>query len=149
MAVGYAGEHDEESLWIVQTAGSAVQIVPPDEVHYGGLAFSPDGDFLYFVGSRHGVPYGHSTLYKMPVLGGRAQRLIDEVAGRVTLSPDGKQVAFVRTAPDKHVVLQWTGIASTAEHFLMLSRSGFTLPWRGPNLRVHADLSSDVHIIRE
>lgn len=83
--------------------GSDVQIVPPADVAYGGLIFSGDGDFLYVTQSeskdrRVGV------LYKMPVLGGTKKRLIVDVAmfpflaNPVTLSPDGKRVAFLRAS---------------------------------------------------
>ena len=92
------GKH--ESLWIAQMKGVAVQIVPPDKVHYTGLAFSPDGDFLYFVRCRKDISSRLSALYKIPPLGGRAQRLIDDIEGTVTFSPDGKQLAFVRNSPN-------------------------------------------------
>jgi Tol biopolymer transport system component len=68
------------------------------------MIFSRDGDFLYVTESeskdrRVGV------LYKIPVLGGTKKRLIVDVAilplgvvNTVTLSPDGKRVAFLRAS---------------------------------------------------
>jgi Tol biopolymer transport system component/DNA-binding winged helix-turn-helix (wHTH) protein len=87
-----------ESLWVRQIAGGRdIQVVPTDDVHYDGITFSHDGDYLYFVRSEGGsLPVGF--LYRIPVLGGTAQRLIADLAGGVTLSPDGKQVAFVRNS---------------------------------------------------
>lgn len=39
-----------QSLWIRQAATSnEVQIVPPAEVYYGGLTFTPDGRYIYYV----------------------------------------------------------------------------------------------------
>jgi Tol biopolymer transport system component/DNA-binding winged helix-turn-helix (wHTH) protein len=90
--------HPKESLWITQMAGGAVQIVPPDDVDYIGLTFSPDGNSLYFVRCRTDIPSTLGVLYKIPALGGHIQHLIDDVEGSVTLSPDGKQLAFVRTS---------------------------------------------------
>jgi serine/threonine protein kinase/Tol biopolymer transport system component len=92
------GNHQKESLWTSQLVGAAVQLIPPDEVHYGGLTFSPDGNFLYFVRCRKDVPSKQSSLYKIATLGGDAQYLINDVQGTVTLSPDGKQLAFVRSS---------------------------------------------------
>ncbi len=93
---------DRETLWVRQVGtGSDVQIVPAAYVRYGGLTFSRDGDFLYVTQSES-KDSSLGVLYKMPVLGGTKKRLIVDVnIGRyfvnpVTLSPDGKQVAFLR-----------------------------------------------------
>jgi len=93
---GLGGEHTRESLWVTQVTGGQVQIVPPAEVHYRALTFSRDGNFLYIVQSEPKDGYWLGILYKMPVLGGTAQRLIVDVDSAVTLSPDGKKIAFVR-----------------------------------------------------
>jgi eukaryotic-like serine/threonine-protein kinase len=93
-----------ETLWVRQVGtGSDVQIVPPADVRYGGLTFSRDGEFLYVTQSESkDSPLG--ILYKIPALGGTKKRLIVDVAkieypnsvNPVTLSPDGKRVAFLR-----------------------------------------------------
>ena len=95
--------HGRETLWVRQVGtGSDVQIVPPADVRYGGLTFSRDGDFLYVTQSES-KDSSLGVLYKIPVLGGTKKRLIVDVANcipvlvnPVTLSPDGKQLAFVR-----------------------------------------------------
>jgi serine/threonine protein kinase/Tol biopolymer transport system component len=90
----------DESLWIRQVAGGDVQVIAPSTVSYGGLTFSRDGDYLYLVrtdaGSRLGI------LYKMPTLGGTLQKVLADVDSAVTLSPDGRQLAFVRDSSKKH-----------------------------------------------
>jgi Tol biopolymer transport system component/tRNA A-37 threonylcarbamoyl transferase component Bud32 len=94
---------DRETLWVRQVGtGSDVQIVPPADVRYAGLTFSPDGEFLYVTESET-EDLALGVLYKMPVLGGTKKRLIADVAiewwyfvNPVTLSPDGKRVAFLR-----------------------------------------------------
>lgn len=76
---------------------SDVQIVAPGEVRYDGLTFSPDGNFvLYTVYGRLG---GTASLYRIPVLGGTPQKLVDDVDSRVAFSPDASQFAFLRGAP--------------------------------------------------
>jgi len=94
-------EHSKESLWVTQVAGGEVEILPPDEAHFLGTTFSADGDYLYFVESDNSDPRGIGVLYKMPILGGASQRLIADVNSTVTLSPDGKQLAFVRDSREK------------------------------------------------
>src|SRR5271157_1179207 len=97
------GTFGGETLWVRQVGtGSDVQIVPPADVRYGGLTFSHDGDFLYVTQSES-KDRSFGVLYKIPVLGGTKKRLIVDVAiehpyfvNPVTLSPDGKRVAFLR-----------------------------------------------------
>jgi Tol biopolymer transport system component len=98
----FGGENLRETLWVRQVGtGSDVQIVPPADVRYGGLTFSRDGDFLYVTQSES-KDSSLGVLYKIPVLGGTKKRLIVDVANSlgnpVTLSPDGKRVAFLRVS---------------------------------------------------
>lgn len=96
---GFYG-NSKESLWVRQVGtGSDVQVAPLADEKYIGLTFSRDGDFLYLVRSSEGKDTGSHFLYKIPVLGGTAKRLIADVDSGVTLSPDGKRLAFVRDSP--------------------------------------------------
>jgi len=94
-------EGSRQTLWVRQVGtGSDLQIVPPADVRYGGLTFSRDGDFLYVTQSESKGTW-QGVLYKIPVVGGTKKRLIVDVAesysvNPVTLSPDGKRVAFLR-----------------------------------------------------
>ena len=99
---GYGARLNKKSLWVVQvTTGSDVQIVPPADVHYGGLTFSRDGDFLY-VTQYESEDSSLGVLYKIPVLGGTARKLIVDVGSKVTLSPDGKRLAFERDSSERN-----------------------------------------------
>ena len=91
----YGGDQSKESLWVRQVSGAAVQIVEPADVEYGTPTFSRDGDFIYISRSR-GKDSQSYDLYKIPVLGGTAKKLIDDADSRTTLSPDGRRMAFVR-----------------------------------------------------
>lgn len=81
------------SLWLKQVAitDSNTQIVPPADVDYRGLAFSPDGNYLYYNASEGSIL---GTLYQVPVLGGTARKLISGVSGGISFSPDGKQITY-------------------------------------------------------
>ena len=90
-----------QSLWTVQVATmSNVQIVPPADVVYYGLTFSPDGNYIYFVQGERRVSL-YKTLYQLPVLGGVPRKLIADVDSPVAFSPDGSHIAYVRVTFEK------------------------------------------------
>jgi len=87
---------EQQSLWVRNVASkSDVQILSPDVVWFSGLSFAPDGNYIYFVRSEKGA-LGFHSLYVTPVFGGAQQRLLRDVDGPISFSPDGKQFAFMR-----------------------------------------------------
>lgn len=87
------------SLWLRQVATTSnVEIVEPAEVRYVGVTFSPDGNHIYYTVYPRGANLG--SLYKIPVLGGGARLIVEDVDTSVTFSPDGNQLAFLRGYPD-------------------------------------------------
>jgi Tol biopolymer transport system component len=62
----------------------------------GLTTFSPDGHLVYL--RRGGTEHERGALYVLPALGGgeEPRRLFTDIAGAVTVSPDGEQLAFVR-----------------------------------------------------
>ena len=93
----YVGGQSRESVWVRQVAGSDVRVAEPALVSYHALTFSHDGDFLYAVRAE-GKDTAFAYLYKIPVLGGTAKKLSTDVDSKVSLSQDGKQIAFVRNS---------------------------------------------------
>ena len=108
------------SLWVRQTTtASEVQIVPPADREYLGVSYSPDGSYVYFVTSSDVL----GSLYRVPALGGTASRLVEDVDSGVGVSPDGNQLAFVRTDIDAgvtHVI----AVASDGSAPRILATSG-------------------------
>jgi eukaryotic-like serine/threonine-protein kinase len=90
--------HGQQSLWMRHIAtGSNTQIMPPTEVRYSGLTFTPNGDFLYFVRIEPDKP-GVGFLYQIPVLGGTPRKLVEDVDSAVSFSPDGQQMVYLRNS---------------------------------------------------
>lgn len=99
-----------ESLWLRQTATTSnVQIIPPDQTHYLRPTFSPDGTQIYFVKYEKKSDESRlqiGVLYKIPSLGGTPNKIIEDVDSHITISPDGKHIAFIRNFPiEKESVL--------------------------------------------
>jgi len=82
-------------LWLRNVpSNSNTQVVAPGQVHYIGLRFSPDGNYLYFVRSEIGSR-SLKYLYRAPVLGGAPQKLVTDIDTNITFSPDGQKFAYV------------------------------------------------------
>ena len=89
----------KQSLWLRQVATTSnVEIVPPGEVRYVGVSFSPDGNHIYYAAYARGSNLGN--MYRVPVLGGGARLIAEDVDTLATFSPDGSQLAFLRGDPD-------------------------------------------------
>src|SRR6266404_6195898 len=63
-------ENGLQSLWLRHIpTGSNTQVVTPAATRYGGLTFSPDGNYIYFV-RRDDSEQAIASLYDAPMLGG-------------------------------------------------------------------------------
>src|SRR5262245_39806055 len=86
-------EEEGESVWVEQIAsGSSFQTLTSSPKGYRSLAFSPDGKYLFF---RDGADPG--TIYQTFPYGGAPRIVADNVWSDFSVSPDGKQVAFIRS----------------------------------------------------
>ena len=122
-------EGGPQSLWRRQVATTSnVQIIPPAEVEYLALSFSPDSNYINFVRREKNKL---AALYQMPVLGGAEKKLIADADGAVSYSPDGKQFAFVRgNYPNiGESALSIANADGTGERILALRKRPETFPW--------------------
>ncbi|MGC2153476.1 MAG: protein kinase, partial [Terriglobales bacterium] len=84
------------SLWLRNVpTGSDAQIVPPAAAVYRALAFSPDGNYVYFRKAGLGTQ-SEWDFYRTPVLGGAPQMVVRDVDSNIAFSPDGRRMAYVR-----------------------------------------------------
>ncbi len=103
--IAYAKNVDgEHSLWLRQTASAGdTKLDTPKETKYDYLKFSPDGDFIYFVGTDgENQP---DSLFKLTTLGRNQQKIISDVSSQISFSPDGKNIAFVRSEDGKFSII--------------------------------------------
>ncbi len=86
----------EQSLWLRNIpTDSDTQVIPPAQVAYDSLTFSPDGNYIFF---KEAIDRSLTdwNLYRAPVLGGTPQLIVKDVDTNVSFSPDGKRVAYAR-----------------------------------------------------
>lgn len=90
-------ENGHESLWLRQVSSAGnLEVAPPREGHYQGIAFSPDGDSIYY-GYAASSANDAGEIFKVPVLGTGAPPLkVNPEEGPSSLSHDGKHIAFLR-----------------------------------------------------
>lgn len=102
---GYADPKHPSHIWVVQAPHNADEKVQPKQLtsgrfDEGSIVWSKDGSQIYFVSLHVDEPYyerPRSELYSISASGGNATKLntIDMDIGGLSLSPDGKRVAFV------------------------------------------------------
>lgn len=97
--VAYTNESGgKQSIWLRQLETSEnIQIVPPSDSVYLGLAISHDGNALYFA-RRDRADAPQSAVYRVMTFGGIPVKVADQTEGWISVSPDDKQIAFVRCA---------------------------------------------------
>jgi Tol biopolymer transport system component/TolB-like protein/Flp pilus assembly protein TadD len=94
-------EQGRQAIWLRQlNSASTLRLTPPLEAELTRMSFSPDGTFLSFVAIQHNNT-GNGVFYRVPILGGALQKVLDGVSGPVSLSPDEKLIALIRPNPAK------------------------------------------------
>lgn len=88
---------DAERLLVRQiNEADAIEVVPPSNSRFLGASFSPDGQYVFYAAYRDGSRTGEA--FRVPLLGGPAQLIINDVDSPVSVSKSGK-LAFVRRRP--------------------------------------------------
>lgn len=84
------------SIWLRQLENSEnIQIVPPSDQRYRGLAISNDGNSLYF--AREDEDDRNTlAIYRVMTFGGIPVKIAEHTQGWISLSPDDRQLTFVR-----------------------------------------------------
>jgi len=89
-------DNGKQSLWLRHVpTNSDTQVIAPADASYQNLAFSPNGDYIYFLRAVDKLGESHDLL-RAPVLGGTPQVVVKNVDTRITFSPDGQRFVFLR-----------------------------------------------------
>lgn len=87
-------EQGKQAIHITELATSSdLTIVSPSDKAYSGLSFSPDSNYVYYLENQTET----GTLYRVSKLGGSQRKILNNVNTPVTFSPNGQQIAFVRS----------------------------------------------------
>jgi dipeptidyl aminopeptidase/acylaminoacyl peptidase len=94
-------------IWTIGIPANPMDKIEPKQVTSGdfderGIAWAPDASKIYFTSTRVAEPYyepNHSELYSVPAAGGTITRVasIEGTIGDISVSADGKRIAFVGT----------------------------------------------------
>jgi len=120
---------NKQHLW-VQQVGQTVRldITPPGEWTVQLMTFSPNAEFVYFVGREKRDD--HDALYRIPTLGSAPVKILTGVHSPVSFSHDGREMAFVRyNQKPKESYLVSAAVDGTAERILLTrtDREGLSL----------------------
>ncbi len=95
--VAYTNQvNGKQSIWLrhLETANNTLLMPPSDDVYYG-LAVSNDGETLFFTRRvREGNDF--MSIYRIPIFGGVPVKIAENVQGWISVSPDDRQISFVR-----------------------------------------------------
>jgi serine/threonine protein kinase/dipeptidyl aminopeptidase/acylaminoacyl peptidase len=98
--VHVVAEGEKQSLEVRQVSTNTnQQIIPPEGVNYYSLTFSRDSNYIYYALRDKTSPF--ASVFRKPVLGGEATKLLSNVTSNATFSPDGTHLAFLRFNPDQ------------------------------------------------
>jgi serine/threonine protein kinase len=119
-----------QSLWLRNIpTNSDTQVIPPSPTSYKSLAFSPDGNYLYFIKAVDSTNTNFD-LYRSPVLGGTPQTVVRGIDSDMAFSPDGSRIAFARMndpEPGKYRIIA-TNLEGTEETVLRVAGPAAEVP---------------------
>lgn len=118
-------ENQAQSIWLKQLEPASDRSIlgPLTDTHLAGLVFSRTSNEIYFLKSDKGTP---SAIVRMGLLGGKMERLAEDVDSPPALSPDGRTIAFIRGMPSSNATGLFVVPANGGEARALASRPAAT-----------------------
>ncbi len=112
-----AGKSGKPGLWVRQLAThSDISLLPSSAGVYEGLAFSPDGNYLFYVVDRGDGQSGQ--LFRVPTFGGEPRKVGGRIDSPIAFSPDGGRYTFLRATSATSGSLMIASIDGTKDQTL-------------------------------
>jgi Tol biopolymer transport system component/DNA-binding winged helix-turn-helix (wHTH) protein len=73
----------------------SLQITPPSENAVSGIIFTKNSEQIYF-NAPDDEQSGVTSVYRIPLFGGEAKKVMRNTSSPVDFSPDGKRIVFIR-----------------------------------------------------
>jgi eukaryotic-like serine/threonine-protein kinase len=100
-------------------------LVQRSKIRIVGLAFSRDNNYVYYV-SKPAVG-GLGKLYRIGLLGGNPQELIEDIDSGIGFSSDNRYIAYLRDDPDKSLNTALVANSDGTGEHTILSRNSLEL----------------------
>ncbi len=120
----YVSNDGERShLWLQQTGQvNRLEITEPMAGGIYGSSFTPDSQFIYFVGAEKGdAPH---ALYRVPTMGGVRTRILADVEAPVSFSPDGREMVFMRGSREANSASVIIAASDGSHERVLLTKTG-------------------------
>jgi eukaryotic-like serine/threonine-protein kinase len=76
--------------------GAEKEILPMGKSYVRDIKFSPDGNYFYYAFESLTVAVVRVDVFRVPLLGGEPEKVVENIARIFSVSPDGRKITFVR-----------------------------------------------------
>lgn len=115
-------EGSKSRLKLQQTGQpSARDITDAFEGSLSGISFTPDSQFIYFVIFENAI----GTLYRIPTFGGVRTKILSDIAGMPSFSPDGSEMVFFRGNSEESMIIIAASDGSHERKLLSLTKQDY------------------------
>lgn len=77
--------------------GAEKEILPMGISYVRDIKFSPDGNYFYYAFENLATADLLVNVFRVPLLGGEPEKVVEGITRTFSLTPDGRKIAFIRT----------------------------------------------------